>query len=155
MKIFRKQIDERQDLELMRIERSGFYVILFALAASILIQAFFFDISLQHIAGESIAILLGACIVMFGYIRRGLWDHFSKPGIKSYLLYSIPVAIIYGLMPLRTHQELPIPELLQLLSFRTLSSFTIMFLLLSLTGKIIKMRAKKLQEDYSDKEDKK
>jgi small neutral amino acid transporter SnatA (MarC family) len=91
MKLFHKLLDERQEQETMRIERGAFYVIFFALAISILVQLMVFNLDITHIAGEIIVLFMGAAWALAGYIRRGIWDNFTKPGIKSYLIYSTAV----------------------------------------------------------------
>lgn len=152
MKNFRKIVDERQEKEMMQIERSGFWIMLFILAGSILVQLIAFDINLLHIAGESVAIIIGCMWIMIGFIRRGLWDYFSKPGTKSYVIYSVTAAFLIGsvlsLPYLRS--DISLWSFMQMFAVRFLGFSVLGFLVLSLYGIVVKTRMKKLQEEYED-----
>ena len=156
MKLFRKVVDERQEHEMMRIERGAFWVMFFTLWLSVLVQLIVLDSGITYIAGEVIAGLLGAIWLLVGCIRNGFYDYYAKPGLKVYFLYSTVAAFIYAiLLPLRNHIQYNIPfwgSVMQTFTIRFLSFFVIMFLAQASIGIIIKSRSKKLQQKYEDSE---
>jgi hypothetical protein len=149
MKLFRKVVDERQEQELKRIESGAYYVFLFGLGISILVQLIMFDFDITHIAGELIVLFMGVAWAMIGYIRRGIWDYYTKPGIKSYLICSTIVGLVYGILGY-FYSGISFSDFLPTFALRFLWFFVIMFLMLSLLGTIIKMRAEKLQKENED-----
>ena len=154
MKLFRKVVDERQEQELKRIESGAYYVFLFGLGISILVQRIIFDFDITHIAGELIVLIIGATWAMIGYIRRGIWDYFTKPGVKTYSIYSAVAGIIYGVLGY-FRSDVSFLDFLPTFAIRFLWFFVIMFLIIAFTGTIVKMRAKKLQQKYNDEDIKK
>ena len=133
----------------MRIESGACYVIILALGISVIVQIIVFDFDIIHIAGEMIVLLIGVAWALIGYIRRGIYDNFTKPGIKSYIAYSAVVGIIYGILGYFRFDS-SFSDFLPILAFRFLWLFVIMFVMLSLIGSIIKMRTKKLQQKYEE-----
>jgi len=155
MKLFRKIVDERQELEMMRVERGSFWVMLLALVVAILVQLFALGYDFEHIAGEFIVLVIGAVWSTAGYLRRGSWDYFTKPGVKTYALYSLAAGIIFGLVaPLTRYFRYgaPLLDCLRVFVINFTSVYILAFLTLLLLGTITKKRQKKLQQEY--KEDK-
>lgn len=153
MKLFRKVVDERQELEMMHIERGAFYVMVFALAIGILIQIFALDFDFTHVAGEFIVLLIGTVWAFIGSIRRGSWDYFTKPGMKAYLIYSIATGLIFGLVaPLTRYFRYgaPLMDCLRVFAKNFIILFMIAFLTLLLFGTIAKKRQEKLQQKHGD-----
>lgn len=155
MKLFRKVIDERQELEMMRVERSTFWLMFFLLMISIPIQLFVKDFGLEHVAGEFIISMVGCIWSLIGYARRGSWGYFTKPGIKSYIFYSLTAAFIVGIMhPLIRFFRNGLSILDGLLTFAINFAimFPVCFLLMWFLGSLIKKRQNRLQQEYEDNE---
>ena len=154
MKLFRKVLDERQEQEIMRVERTAFWVIFFSLWISVLIQLIVFDFDITHIAGELAVGLIGAIWILIGNFRHGTFDYFTKPGVKAYILYSSIASVTYALLlPLRNYIQYGIyfwDSVFRTFAGRFFSFFVFMFVLLSIFGTVSKMRAKKLQKKYED-----
>jgi drug/metabolite transporter (DMT)-like permease len=156
MKIFRKIVDERQELEMMRVERASFWVIFFALVIVISVQTLALGFDLKHIAGESVALALGAVWAVAGHIRKGSYDYFTKPGMKSYVGYSLAGGLIFGLAaPLANYfrYDTPIGYCLLFFVINFVCIFVLCFLALLLLGNITKKRQKKLQQEYVGEEE--
>ena len=56
MKLFRKIIDERQELEAMKITGTGFWILFFGLMLAIILQLFFFEFDIRYILGELVVL---------------------------------------------------------------------------------------------------
>lgn len=155
MKLFRKVIDERQELEMMRVERVSFWIMFFSLIIAIFVQLLVLGFDFEHVAGEFIILLTVAVWATIGYTRCGAWDYFTKPGMKSYVIYSLGGGFIFGLMvPLTWYFKYDTPLLSCLLTFAINFAilFPLLFLTLWLVGSIVKKRQEKLQQEYEDGE---
>lgn len=58
----------------------------------------FFDASFKQIGGEWVTLMIAALASSIGYYKGGHYDYFTKPGIKSYLLYSIIFTIVFDVI---------------------------------------------------------
>ena len=149
MKLFRKVVDEREEQETKRIESGAYYIMVFALGISVFIQVIIFNFDIAHVAGEIIVLLIGVTWALAGYIRRGIWDNFTRPGVKSYLVYSTIVGIVYGFIGY-FRSDISVLNFMPTFAIRFLWIFVIMFLILTFYGTIIKMRTKNLQQIYDE-----
>ena len=153
MRLFRKVVDERQEYEMMRVERSSFWILFFGLVAAVLIQVALYGFDFALVAGEVIILLLCSVWSLVGYVRRGLWDYYSKPGIKAYIFYSVAAAVITGTaatLPIYFRYGLPLWECLMIFAISAVSAFILAFIVLFAIGSITKKRQQKLQNDYTD-----
>lgn len=98
-KMFEKKVDERQELELLKVEHIGFRSVYWLLAASILIQGVFMNKGAAEVLPEFIIFMIACVIIIVGCARKGLWSYQSKkvPGVKSYLIYSVITGVAAGL----------------------------------------------------------
>ena len=94
----KKTVDERQELELMKIERAGFWVLFFALTADILLKVLFFQIPVRELIGEHIAFFAGCITIIAGCTKRGLWTYYSVPCLRDYLVHSLAATVIFTIL---------------------------------------------------------
>lgn len=99
MKWFKKNVDERQEMDLLRVEHFGFWFMYWMLFAALIIQGLFMDDSSKRAAGEWIVFMSTSIVVLIGCIRKGVWSFHAKkvPGVKSYLLYSLAASVLAGI----------------------------------------------------------
>ena len=161
--IFAKKVDERQEKELLKVERVGFWGMYWMLFASIMIQEFFMQKGKEEIGAELIVFFAGSAIVVVGCARKGLWSYQSRkvPGVKAYLLYSLCASILGGLLfgvssGLRWKQASVLGVIAGIACYVG-SLFVITFISFVIFGTIAKKREKKLEamaeQDYVDDED--
>ncbi|MCL2821180.1 MAG: hypothetical protein FWD38_10245 [Oscillospiraceae bacterium] len=153
MKRFRKIVDERQESELLKIGNSSFTVMLFSLIAVMIVQMFIFNFEFKYLAGYFIVLIIVMIWVVACSIKRGAWEFYTKPGIKSYIIYSLAFGI--GLSLLITAlgyfiHEISLPHAFRffVISFATIS--IPMFIIYIILGTIIKKRQEKLQQNFDD-----
>lgn len=91
----KKIIDERQELEMMKVERTGFWIMWGVLLLSLLVQSLFLGAGPKQIAGENISFLVGCLIVVIGCVKKGLWGYDSTPCMKTYLSASLIGTLIF------------------------------------------------------------
>ena len=153
MKLFRNILDERQELEAMRVERSTCWFFFFGLLAAMIVQMFFFGTDFTRTAGELVVFVVGCIWMTVGYIRRGIWSCFSKPGMKSYILCSLACGVIFGaLRPLMRyfHEDAPLSHCLWSYAINIIFLFILSFILTLLIGTVTKARQRKLQKKYDN-----
>jgi len=152
-KLFKKTVDERQELELMKVERSTFYFIVYTLCAFVFIQQFVNPHDMRLIAGECVVLLATLVFYVVNCIRRGVWDYKNNLNMKSYIRQSL-LTFICGLVlaPLMLHFGFHAPFRYYLIAgVGTGISVGVVTFLLSFTiGSIIKRRQKELQDKYDD-----
>lgn len=154
MKLFRKIVDERQELELMRIERSSFWVMFFALFAAMLLQSILPDFNIKHIIGEITVLFIVAVWMVTKEIRCGAWDYFTNPGMKAYIVYSLIGGFSGGSIVALMYysKSAPFNVCLKMFSITAIIAFLLCFALLLLAGTAVKRRRELLQQE-SDAEE--
>ncbi|MBU4439657.1 MAG: hypothetical protein L6276_14200 [Acetobacterium sp.] len=156
MKKFKKVVDERQEMELYKIEHVCFWIVFWLLLGSIVVQSMFLNAPFSQ-WGFEWAVFMICCIgVIVGCYKKGQWDFYSKPTTKNYLLYSLigagAFAIIYAVAMFINNDyfkdHLPALGALTALIFAML--FALIFAALFITGTLIKNRQKKLEDEFND-----
>lgn len=96
-KLFSKKVDERQEMDLLRVEHYSFWLMFWLLAIEIVVQGIILDEG-DKILGEWIVFIVTAVFSVAGFIRKGVWSYQAKkvPGVKSYFLYSIVAGVAGG-----------------------------------------------------------
>jgi len=153
MKKLRKVVDERQELELLKIGNSSFYVMFISLIAVLIVQSFVLNYELKYLAGNMIVIIIVFIWVVICSIRRGVWEFYTKPGMKSYIVYSLIFGVGFGLLftvLVYFRFEMSLPHLLRYFAFIFAALSIPMFILYLIFGTIIKKRQKKLQQNFDD-----
>ena len=153
MKWFYKVVDEREESEIRRVESGAFYVFMLGLGISIIVQSFFPGMNFERVAGELIVLLVGVGWSMVGYIRKGLWDYRTKPGIRVYVGAGFITALVYVIISTLARYFLSEFDLLTCLKYAAISSITIffaVFLVTMLFGTVIKLRRIKLEQKFED-----
>ena len=152
MKFFRKKLDERQEIESLRVASIAYLIAFWGLAAAIIIQRFVFNLDFAHLAGELIILAVMSVYASIGYYRRGIWDTLTKPGIKAYLVYSFLGVLLSNIPTIANciKYQTSIPEFLTYFIMNSVIAFPIAFALIAGLGMFIKRRQKKLAEKYMD-----
>lgn len=161
MKWFKKKVDERQEMDLLKVEHFGFWFMYWMLFAALLIQGLFMEGGLKRAAGEWIVFMSTSIAVLIGCIRKGVWSFHTRkvPGIKAYLIYSLITAVLTGvpfgiLYGLRANGNSVKGIMIFILSFMALM-YIITFAVFLLVGTMTKKREAALaaQEFEDDEED--
>ncbi len=94
MKRFLKEtsvFDERELLEMYRIEHAGLWAVLVLLCAAVVVQLLI-GLPIGHVAGELAALIAVSVGMLIAYARKGLWDAHSRPSTGGNALYSAACA---------------------------------------------------------------
>ena len=155
MKLFRNILDEREKLEAMRVVSGAFWIVYLGLLAAIIVQAVM-GADLSQIAGEFIVLLVGGTWVGIGFIRRGIHDYFTKPGFKSYILYSLAGGILMGLTAALMEffrKGAPLSDCLRVFAKEFTIMFAVVFIISLLVGFVTKARQRRLARNYEDEDE--
>lgn len=156
-KLFEKKVDERQEMDLLRVEHYGFWFMYWMLLAEIIIQGVVLDGG-EKILGEGIVFMATCVFVVIGWIRKGVWSYQTKkvPGVKYYLLYSLIAAVVSGIFGMLMGSK-ENPGDMSAIMFRgfmvAVNALWITFFVFLIAGGIAKGREKKLEMDAIEDEE--
>ncbi len=98
MKQMKNNLDEMQELKLLKIEHTSYTIAFWALAISILAQTFMRHNSFEYLAGEYIVFIPLCLYISVTCIKNGIWDRRLKPDSKTNLKLSSLIGIILGFL---------------------------------------------------------
>ncbi|MDE5937536.1 MAG: hypothetical protein K2H37_00450 [Lachnospiraceae bacterium] len=94
----KSNLDEMQELKLLKIESRGFWIGFFALFLAIMAQIFLFGQEFaDHALGELIALLCMALYLIGGCLRNGIWDRHLQATPAVNIGLSLLAAAVTGL----------------------------------------------------------
>ena len=150
----KKNMDERELMEMYKIEHYMFWFAFWALFASLIIQTVSSGFNIRQMAGEFIVFMSMAVISCILYLRKGIYDTWSQPGIKSYLIYSIIFSMLTTIFVVVRNYYLgyvrEIREMSIIAAIIEIFMFIVLFIVLSAFGEITKRRRNKLAKQYED-----
>lgn len=156
--LFRRKVDERQEMELLKVEHTAFWITYWLLFAAIIIQETILQMPPEQLMAEKI-IFGAACLALFvGCIRKGLWSFQTQkvPGVKTFVVYSLigaAAGVAYGIYTVIKFQLTEIPAIITIICMDAVMIFVACFVLFLISGKLIKDRAKKLEEKAMEDEE--
>ena len=152
MKKTKSNLDELQELKLLKIEHNGCWLAFWGLLAVILTQIAIGNDSKQDLSGEWIVFMCLALYLTVGCIRNGIWDRKLKPNFKNNIMASSIAAVVMGILwfiiSYRNYHKLVGSIATGVIMFFSIE--ILCFLALTLTSKIYKKRLKKLEDDSED-----
>ncbi|MBR1457425.1 MAG: hypothetical protein IJ594_09760 [Oscillospiraceae bacterium] len=92
------QLDEMQELKLLKIEHNGFWLAFWGLLAAIAVQFVVSGPDLRSVAGEYILFMLLCVYVGVATARAGIYDRHIQTGWKSSLLLSLITGVVFSLL---------------------------------------------------------
>ena len=89
----KKLMDERQEIELLKIEHIACWLMFWGITADMLIGTLTNNMGLAYMV--MIAVFFVTCLYMlFSCIRKGIWDRHIKPTFKNNCILSLITALI-------------------------------------------------------------
>ncbi|MBR5287032.1 MAG: hypothetical protein IKU34_00385 [Clostridia bacterium] len=140
-------LDEREMMEMYRIEHAGLWAMYILLAAAVVVQMML-GAPIVQLAGELAVLLLVSVGMIIAYARKGIWDEHSRPGRRGNAAYSAACAFGVALIVAALRGSL----LWGLISGAAM--FLLCFALLSMMGAYLARRqsreAQALEDDEID-----
>lgn len=157
-KLLEKKVDERQEIELMKVERTGFWVMYFMLFAIIVIDWILKLNFLNPMLGIWLTFMVGSLIIIIGCGRKGLWDYQNRtvPGMKAWLTYSLIAGFICMIIGLIQGLRLPDSDILTVIICMAgygIGTFVITFVAFAIFGSITKKREAQLESMSYEEDD--
>jgi len=155
MKKVKKAVDERQELEMLKVEHFGFWIMFWLLFASIIIQTGM-GASYKQVGFEWGVFMIGCICTSISYLRRGLWDYYTKPCIKTYLLYSIAFTIIFGILfgvikyATVDYYKINVQYLIISIGIFSVAIFVLIFITMYISGQYTIKKQKQLENKYEE-----
>lgn len=151
MKQMKKVIDERQAQIAQRSLGWAFWGVTAVLLISLVVKSFFLGLPFTAYVTEMAALLVGAVVDVALDLRGGVYDQYTKPGIRSYLFYSLATALLFTLAVTGGALWRGTPTGLALAVF-TCANFLMIFVVcygaMALYGAMAKKRQEKLDHAF-------
>ena len=80
-------LDEREMMEMYRVEHFGLWLMYSLLCASILVQLLL-GAKLEQMAGELAAVIITSVAMIVANARHGIWEQSSRPSMRGNAAYS-------------------------------------------------------------------
>ena len=147
------QLDEMQELKLLKIEHNGFWLAFWGLLAAMAVQILLIGQEFRYIAGEWIMFMVLCLYVGIATARAGIYDRHIQIGWKSSLLISLIAGFVFFLFQFSvTYSRYGM--LVGSLAGAAISAVIVIvvcFIGLMLTGRYVKKRQDALEaEDEED-----
>ena len=81
-------LDEREMLDMYRVEHFGLWLMYGLLCASVLVQMLM-GAELLQMAGELAVVIISSAAMVVANVRHGVWDESSRPSAKGNAAYSL------------------------------------------------------------------
>lgn len=99
MKRLNNNLDEMQELNMLHIEKRGFWIAYFGLALAIIIQCFMYhEDSIKYTAGELIILCVGGIYTTAAGIKKGMWSRRIPATHMSNLIQSIAYSGFFSII---------------------------------------------------------
>lgn len=155
MKKRKNNLDERQELELLRIEHNGCWLAFWGLLIVMLVQLLAGNDSAQNLVGEWIVFMCLALYLTIACIKNGIWDRKLKPNWKTNVIASMIAAVVTGVIwfviSYKNYHKLVGSIATGVIIFLCIG--VLCFFALTISSKVYKNRLQKL-ENIEDAEDK-
>ena len=138
----KSNLDERQELKLLKIEHNGCWIAFWGLLIVMAIQMIVGNDSIKNLAGEGAVLMSLAFYLLVACIRNGIWDRRLKPNFKTNVIVS---RIIWFSVSYRNYHKLIGSIATGIIVFVQVEILCLLALMIS--SKIYKRRVQKLEED--------
>lgn len=153
MKWFKKSnLDEMQELKLLKLESRGFWIGFFGLALVIAVQTFVYGRDVSITLGELIILLCMGIYLMGGCLHNGIWDRHLSPtptvNLCTSLLAALITATYNSIYSYCNYQDASGAFIAFFVSFLLIS--VVLFAILSLITALYHKKKRQLEEENPD-----
>ena len=149
MKKMKSNLDERQELKLLKIEHNGCWLAFWGLLIVMAIQMIVGNDSIKNLAGEWVVFMSLVLYLSIDCVRNGIWDRKLKPNLKTNIIISSIAAVLAGIIwfsvSYRNYHKLIGSIATGIIMFVQVEILCLLALMIS--SKIYKRRVQKLEED--------
>lgn len=148
----KNNLDERQELTLLRIERNGYWIAFWGLIVSIAVQLFIDSSDYRHVSAELILLTVLSFYIVIASLKNGIWDRRLKPNFLTNFIVSLIAAVVSGIVCFISIY-IRYPKLATAAAGGVIlaaSVFVLCFAALLISAGIYKKRKKKLEQELDD-----
>lgn len=98
MKTNKSNLDEMQELKMLKIEHNCYHIAFWGLVTAILVQELMGHGSLEYIVGECLILIPMSIYMVAACIKNGIWERKLKPNAKTNALMSMLAGAVMGLV---------------------------------------------------------
>lgn len=151
MKKNKNNLDEMQELKLLKIEHNACWIAFWGLCIVILAQTFFSP-SPREILPELALLLVLAIYITVACIKNGIWDRKLKPNTKTNFWMSLAFSVAFGAFGgiSNYHKYQDAFSAVMCFGMTFLVDFILIFAVLSFCVYLYKKRRKHLEEDCEE-----
>lgn len=137
-------LDERETQELYQIEHRGLWL-MYALLWAVSVAEMLLGMGALALAGELIVLGVSTAAMIAGYVRRGIWDAYSRPSARGNAAYSALCAVAMGALAYVRWRSLTIAALMGLAIFAL--SLSLLTALMLVMRRVQKKREMELDDE--------
>ncbi|MBR2258645.1 MAG: hypothetical protein IJ899_15210 [Blautia sp.] len=152
----KNNLDEMQELQLLKIEHNGCWLAFWLLLISMAVQSFAYGrIDIRTLAGEWIIFMILSIYLAVACVRKGIWDRRIPMNLKSNLIASAFAAICIGIfnaIVIYMHYRKPFGTLAAVLIISAIT-FVVCLAILTFLMKITEKKRAEMDAEPSDVDD--
>ena len=99
-------LDEREMLEMYRVEHFGLWLMYGLLCAAVVVQIFG-GATLSQMGGELAVIMISSVAMVIANVRRGIWDTNSRPSMRGNAAYSLGAGVCVAVLLIAKSGNVP------------------------------------------------
>lgn len=156
-KLFRVEIDERQQADLNRITSYGYWIAFYLLVAALLVEGIILDRPFREWAVEWFVFMIIAVYEVIACIRIGVWSPKKQnPGKKDYVRYSVIASALFsvvftvGNVMKMSVEKRTFGSIAAVFAYWFILLFVVMIIGYSVSGAIFHRRRKKMEEELDE-----
>lgn len=149
-------LDERQEMALLKIEHNGCWLAFWGLLAVLVIEFITYGNDTKTLGGEYVIFMLLSCYLSYDCIKHGIWDRKLKANTKTNCLLSILSGVIVGIIFfLYTWRNYPdkIEGSIASGIFMGVIIFFVIFFCLELSARSFRKKLAKMEEEPEEEEE--
>ena len=149
----KNNLDERQELIMLRIEHNGFWIAFWMLFALMLIEEAVSGMDFRIFGGEAAVLIVISIYLTAACIRNGIWDRRLEPNFRTNFLASLAGGVVSGIaMGIGIYLACEVETSFALLTGADLGLFVFVICLIatSAIAKAYKKKAAELEGEFED-----
>lgn len=151
----KNNLDEMQDHKLLKIEEFGFWLVFWALAAAVVIQALI-GANIEKLIGEIVVLFIASIYIAYSTLKNGLWTRNIIPSLKGNAITSIIPSLGIGVFNavrvfVILDRQISLSAVLQIVIVMVVV-YALCFVILEVFRMIYKMKRRKLDNIIDEEE---
>ncbi len=151
-KMKKSNLDERQEQELLKIERNGFWLAFWLLVGALLVQMVFTQ-DTKTTFGETLILLVISLYIAISCLKAGIWDRRikakSSTNVIASLIAGAAMGVVMFLRVLRNFPDKPVGAIAAGV-FTAIFVFALCFIALTISLRAYKKKTEALEEEPED-----